>query len=190
MHRHLVAVKVRVESGTYKRMQLNGLAFHQNRLKCLDTKPVQRRGTVQHNRVFLDNLLKHIPHLGIQSLHQLFGVLDILGNSSCHQLLHNKGLEQLNCHLLGKTALINLKLRSHHDNGTSRIVNTLAQQVLTETSRFALKHIGQGFQRPVAGARYGSAPSAVVNQRVNRFLEHSLFVPDNNVGSAQLKKAF
>ena len=142
MYCHLVAVKVGVESGTYKGMQLNGLAFHQNRLKRLNTKPVQRRSAVQHNRVFLDNLLKHIPYLGIQPLHQLLGVLDVLGNPSCHQLLHNKGLEQLDSHLLGKTALINLKLRPHHDNGTARIVNTLAQQVLTETSRFTLKHIG------------------------------------------------
>ncbi len=91
--------------------------------------------------MLFDNLLQHIPYLGVKPLYQLLGVLDVLGNSPGHKLLHNKRLEQLDCHFLGKTALINLKLRSHHDNGTSRVVNTLAQQVLTETSRLTLKHV-------------------------------------------------
>ena len=42
-----------------------------------------------------------------------------MSSSVLNQLLHNKWLEQLNRHLLRKTALIDLKLRPYDDNGTS-----------------------------------------------------------------------
>ncbi len=116
MHRHLVAVKVRVESGTYQRMQLDGLTFHQNRLKRLDAQSVQSRSPVEHHGMLFDDLLQHVKHLGVHSLHQLFRILDILADALGYQLFHYKGLEQLNRHLLGETALIDLELRPHHDN--------------------------------------------------------------------------
>ena len=43
MNCHLVAVEVGVESGTYQRMQLDGLAFDQHRLERLYTEPMQGR---------------------------------------------------------------------------------------------------------------------------------------------------
>ena len=55
MHRHLVAVKVGVVSGTDQRVQLQGAAFHQHRLKGLDTQAVQSRGAVEQDRVVLDD---------------------------------------------------------------------------------------------------------------------------------------
>ena len=45
---------------------------------------------------------------------------------------------QFNCHLLGETALVNLKFGSYHDNGTSGVVYTLTEKVLTETSALTL----------------------------------------------------
>ena len=143
MHSHLVSVKVRVKSRTNERMQLNRLAFHQNRLKRLNPQPVQRGCAVQHHGMLLDYLLQHIPYLRIQPLHQLFGVLYILGNPPCHKLLHHKGLKKLDSHFLRETALINFQLRPHHDNGTSGIIHTFSQQVLAEASRLTLEHIGQ-----------------------------------------------
>ena len=116
MHGHLVAVKISVERGTHKGMELNGLTLYQDRLKGLDTKPVQRRRTVQHDRMLLDDVLQHIPYLGLQPFHHLLGILYIVGGSVGYQLLHYKGLEQLNGHFLGKSALVNLKFRSDHDN--------------------------------------------------------------------------
>ena len=50
MHSHLVAVEVGVERGTNQRMQLDGAALNQNRLKRLNTQTVQRRRTVQQHR--------------------------------------------------------------------------------------------------------------------------------------------
>ena len=62
MDSHLVAVKVGVKRSTHKRMKLDRLALYQNRLKCLDSQSMERRGTVQHNRVLFDNILQHIPY--------------------------------------------------------------------------------------------------------------------------------
>ena len=84
--------------------------------------------------MLLNDIFQHIPYLRVQSLHQLLRILDVLGNASRHQLLHHEGLEQLNGHLLGQAALINLQLRPYYDNASSGIVNTLSEQVLTETS--------------------------------------------------------
>jgi hypothetical protein len=41
MHSHLVAVEVRVEGGGDERMQLDGRAFDEDRLECLNAQPVQ-----------------------------------------------------------------------------------------------------------------------------------------------------
>ena len=126
MDSHLVTVEVSVEGRAHQRMQLDGLTLYQDRLKGLDTQSVQGRGTVQHNRMLFDNILQHIPYLRLQSLYHLLGILYIVGGSVGNQLLHNKRLKQLNGHFLWKSALVYLKLRSNHDNGTSGIVHTLA----------------------------------------------------------------
>ena len=65
MDSHLISVEIRIERSTDKRMQLDRLTLNQNRLKCLDSEPVQGRRTVQHNRMLFDNILQHIPDLGL-----------------------------------------------------------------------------------------------------------------------------
>ena len=190
MHSHLVSVEVRVERGTYQRMQLDGLALYQDRLKCLDTQTVQGRRAVQHNRMLFDHILQHIPYLGLHlALYHLLRALNIMGSAVLHQLLHHEGLEQLDGHLLGQTALVNLKLGANHDNGTSGVVYTLSEQVLTETSRFSLEHIRQGLQGPVARPCHGAATAAVVNQGVHRLLEHTLLIADDDIRRAQLQQS-
>ena len=105
-----------------------------------------------------------------------------------HKLLHNKGLEQLYRHLLGQTALVYLKLGPYDNNRSTGIVNTLSQQILTETPGFSLKHIRKGFERPVSGACYGPAAAAVIDKRVHRFLKHSLLIPYDYVRRAEIEK--
>ena len=51
-------------------------------------------------------------------------------------LLHNEGLEQLDSHFFRKTTLIDLQFRSYDDNGTSGVVHTFSQKVLTERPDF------------------------------------------------------
>ena len=43
VHRHLVAVEVRVERGADERVDLDGLALHEHRLEGLDAEAVERR---------------------------------------------------------------------------------------------------------------------------------------------------
>ena len=108
MYCHLVSIEVCVECGTYKRMKLNRLTLYEDRLKCLDTESVQRGSAVQHNRMLLDHIFEYIPYLRFQAFHHFLRALDIMRNAVHHKFLHHKGLEQLQCHLFWKTALINL----------------------------------------------------------------------------------
>ena len=64
VHRHLVTVKVRIESGTDKRVQTDGAAFDEFRIKSLDTQAVKGRCAVQHHRMVFDNLFESIPYFG------------------------------------------------------------------------------------------------------------------------------
>ena len=48
---HLVTVEVGVKTGTYQRMQTDSFTFYQFGLECLDTKTVQRRSTVEQDRM-------------------------------------------------------------------------------------------------------------------------------------------
>ena len=126
------------------------------------------------------------PRPRVALVHHLLGGFDVVGQAILHQLLHDEGPEQLNGHLLGQAALIDLQLRAHHDNGTAGIVHPLAQQVLTEPALLALEHVGQGLQGPVVGAGHGAAPAAVVDEGVHGLLEHPLLVADDDVRGVEL----
>ena len=52
------------------------------------------------NRMFLDHFFQNVPNLGIQSLHQLLGIFNILADALGNQLLHNERFEQLNLSLI------------------------------------------------------------------------------------------
>ena len=119
MHRHLVAVKVRVERGADQRVQTDGAAFYQLRLKGLNTQPVQRRRTVQENRVIVDHLFHHVPDTGILTLDQLLRGFRIAGNALIDNFIDDKRLIQLNGHLTRNSALIHFQIRSDRNNGTA-----------------------------------------------------------------------
>ena len=73
---HLVTVKVGVEGGTDQRMQLDGFTFNQHRLKGLDAQTVQRRRTVQHDRMLANDFFEDIPDDRLFVFHHLLGLLD------------------------------------------------------------------------------------------------------------------
>ena len=81
------------------------------------------------------------------------------------------------------------ELRTNHNDRTARIVDALTQQVLTETTALALDHVSQRLQRTLVGTSHCLAATAVVEQRINRLLEHPLFVADNDFRCFQLKQA-
>ncbi len=78
---------------------------------------------------------------------------------------------------------------ANHDNGTARVINTLAQQVLAETSLLTFDHVGQRFQRTLVASRNRTTTTAVVEQRINRFLQHALFVAYNNIWRIKIQQS-
>ncbi len=115
--------------------------------------------------------------------------LDVVARAVFNEPLHDKRLEQFDRHLLGQTALIDLQFRADDDNRTAGVVDTLAEQVLTEAALLAVEHVGQGLERTVVRAGDRPAAAAVVDQRVHGLLQHALFVAHDDVGRAQLEQA-
>ncbi len=189
MDGHLVTVEVGVERGADQRMQLDGLAFDQHRLERLDAQAVQRRRAVQHDRVFLDDFFKDVPHHRRAGFHFLLGRLDRRRDAHGFEAREDERLEELDGHQLGQAALVQLERRAHGDDRTTRVVDALAQQILAEATRLALDHVGQRLERTLVGAGHRLAATAVVQQRVDGFLQHPLLVAHDDFRSLQLQQA-
>ncbi len=188
MDGHLVAVEIGIERRTDQRMELDRLAFNQFGLKGLDPQTVQRGGPVEHDRMFADHLLKDVPHFGLFLVHEALGLLDGLRKPLGLQPREHEGLEQFERHLLGQPALVQLELRPDHDDRAAGIIDALAQQILPEPALLALEHVGERFKRPLVGPRDGAAAPAIVEQRIDRFLQHPLFIADDDIGRAQFNE--
>ena len=187
---HLVAVEIGVEGRAHQRVQLDGLALDQDRLERLDAEAMQRRCAVQQHRVLADDFLEDVPDLGAFLLDHLLAGLDGRGDAAHVQLAEDERLEQFQRHLLGQAALVQLQGGPDDDDRAPGIVHALAEQVLAEAALLALDHVRQGLQRPTVGA--GDRPPAppVVEQRIDRFLQHALFVAHDDVRGVQLQQAF
>ena len=186
---HLVAVEVGVEGGAHQRVDLDGLALDQHRLEGLDAEAVERGRPVQEHRVLLDDLFQDVPHVGATALDHALGRLDVLGQLGVDQPLHDEGLEQLEGHELGQAALVQAERGAGDDDRTARVVDALAQQVLAEPALLALEHVGQRLEGTVAGPGDRTAATAVVEQGVDRLLEHPLLVVDDDLGRTEVEKA-
>ena len=189
VHGHLVAVEVGVVRSTDQRVQLDSFTFDQYRLKRLDTQTVKGRCTVKKHWVFADNFSENVPNLWQLALNHLFGSFDGGSKTTHFQLAENERLEQLESHLLRQTTLVQTQGRTYGNYRTTRVVNTLTEQVLTETTLLTLDHVSQGFQRTLVGTCDSTTATAVVEQGVDRFLQHTLFVTHDDVRSGQIKQA-
>ena len=187
--RHLVAVEVGVERGADERVDLDGRALDEDRHERLDAQAVERRGAVEQDRVVLDDLFEDVPDLGPDALDDALGALDVVGEALLDELAHDERLEQLERHLLGQPALVELELRADDDDRAARVVDALAEQVLAEPALLALEHVGQRLEAVVAGAGDRPAAAAVVDERVARLLEHPLLVADDDLRGAQLEQS-
>ncbi len=188
VHGHLVAVEVGVEGGADQRVDLDGLALDEHGLEGLDAQAVQRRGAVEQHRVLPDDLLEHVPHLGDHRVHQLLGGLDVLDLLALDEPAHDERLEELERHQLGQPALVQAQLRAGHDDRAARVVDALAEQVLPEAALLALEHVGERLERPVARARDRAAAAPVVEQGVDRLLQHPLLVVHDDLGRAEVEQ--
>ena len=189
VHRHLVPVEVRVEGGTYQRVQADGLPFDQPRLESLYPQPVQGGGPVEEHRVAFQHILQDIPHHGLFLVDDLFGRLHGLDDAALNELADHKRLVQLGGHVFGQTALVQLHFRPDHDYRTGRIVDPFSEQVLAEAPLFSLEGIREGLQRPVRFGLHGRGLAGVVEEGIDRFLQHALFVAEDHLGRLDLHQA-
>ena len=145
MDGHLVAVKVRVVSGADERVDADGLALDEDRLERLDRQAVERRRAVEQHRVALRNFLEDIPHLRRLLFDHLARAANGVHEAEFLEAADDERLEQYERHFLGQTALVKLELGTDDDDGATRIVDALAEQVLAEAALLALEHVAQGF---------------------------------------------
>ena len=68
------------------------------------------------------------------------------------------------------------------------VIDALAEQVLPEAAALALDHVGERLQRTLVGARHRLAATAVVEQRIDRLLQHALLVAHDDLGRFELEQ--
>ena len=143
VYRHLVTVKVGVKRGTYQRMQLNGFTFNQDGFKRLNTQTVQGRRTVQHNRMFADDFFQDVPYFRYFLFYQFFRCFNSRGQTLFFQFMENERFEQFQSHFFRQTALVQTQVWTYGNHGTTGVVHTFTQQVLTEAAAFTFNHVCQ-----------------------------------------------
>ena len=184
--RHLVTVEVGVESFAGQRMQMDRIAFHQHRLERHDAHAVQRGSTIEQHRMIGDHRLQDVPNLLILAFQHLLGALDRVGMTQFLELADNERLIELQGDLLGQAAVMQLQPRADHDHAAGRIIDAFAQQILAETALLALDHVGERLERTIAAAQDRSLAAIVVEQGIDRLLQHPLFVADDDFRSVQV----
>ena len=189
MDGHLVAVEVSVEGRADQRVNLDGVAVDQHRHEGLDAETVQGGGAVEQHRAVLDDIFQDVPHLAAGAFHHPLGVLDVGRDAQQYQAVHDEGLEQLQGHAPGQPALVHLELRADHDDRATAVVHPLAQQVLAEAALLAPQQVGQALELVIVAALDGSPAPPVVDEGVHRFLEHALFVADDDFRGPQSHQA-
>ena len=189
MHGHLIAVEVGVERRADERVDLDRLTFDQDRLERLDTQTVQRRRAVEEHGVLADDVREDVPDLGALLLDELLGALDRRDEAALFELVVDEGLEELERHLLRKAALVQLQLGTDDDHRAPRVIDALAEEILTETALLALEQIRQRLQRALVRARDRLAATTVVEEGVDRLLQHPLLVADDDLWRVQLQEA-
>src|SRR5207244_12744721 len=91
-------------------------------------------------------------------------------------------------HLLRQTALIQFQFGTDDADRAAGIVNTFTKQVLTEASLLAFERVGERLERTIVRALQHAAAAAVVEERIDRFLQHALFIAHDDVRRAKLEE--
>ena len=149
---------------------------------------VQRRGAVQQHRVVLDDLLEDVPDLVVLALEHLLRRLDRVGVAQFLEPTDDERLVQFERDLLRQPALVEPEVGADHDHRPGRVIHPLAQEVLAEPTLLALDHVGERLERAVARPEHGPLATVVIEQRVNRLLEHPLLVADDDLGRVEVDK--
>ena len=186
MDRHLVAVEVGIERRAHERVDPDRLALDQHRLEGLDAQAVEGGGPVEQDRVILDDVLENLVDLRIVLLHDLLGAFDRLGLTALLELVDDEGLEKLHRHRFRQAALVQLELRTDHDDRSARVVDALAEQILAETALLPLEHVAERLERALPTTPDRLRPAAVVEERIDGLLKHALLVAQNDFRRAHV----
>ena len=135
-----------------------------------------------------DHLFEDVPDLVVLALEHLLGRLDRVRVAHFLEPANDEGLEELEGDLLGQTALVELELRADHDHRASRVVDALTEQVLAEATLLTLDHVRDRLQGAVVAAQDGAAAAAVVEEGVDRLLEHPLLVANDHVRRVEVEE--
>src|ERR1700721_1228432 len=135
--------------------------------------------------MFANHVFENVPYDGFLRFPQFFGLLDGGAMSGGFELVIDERLEKLERHLLRQTALMQFQFGADDDDGTAGVVHALTEQVLAETALLAFERVGQRLERAIVCATQHTAAASVVEQRVDGFLQHALFVANDYVRSVQ-----
>ena len=91
--------------------------------------------------------------------------------------------------MFGQTALVQLERGADDDDRAARVVDALAEEVLTEPALLALQHVAERLERALVRTGDGLAAATVVEQGVDRLLEHAALVPDDDLRRVELEQA-
>jgi hypothetical protein len=91
----------------------------------------------------LHHVFQNVPDNGFLAVYNLLGALYRLHDTTLNELTNDERLVKLGCHQFRDTAFAHLQLRTYNDYRTCGIVDTLTQQVLTETSLLTLQTVGK-----------------------------------------------
>ena len=133
---------------------------------------MQSRRTVKENELVLNNLLQNVPDLLSPFLHQSLRTLHVVCKLITDKAADDKGLEELHGHLLWKTTLRELQMRTDNNDAAARVVHALSKQVLTEAPLLPLQHIREAAQFSAVSGCEKSFPRTrrVVEQCIHCFL--------------------
>src|SRR3989344_4705625 len=185
MHRHLVTVKVGVERITDERMELDGITFDKARTKCLDALTMEGWCAVEKHIFALNGFFEYFPHLRDAVFNKATSTANVEREFAVEESGNHEWTEQLEPHVLRKTAFVKFKIGADDDNGAPRVIDALAKQILAEIALFALQVVGKRLERSAlrhrerTGGR-GTFSNGIVEERINCFLQNTLLVSQNN----------
>src|SRR5258708_40214204 len=106
-------------------MDTDGLALNQQRFKRLNGEPVQRRSSVQQNRMTSRYLFQDVPDFRFLRFDHLLRATNRVDVSQFFYPPDDERFEKDQRHLLRQTALVQFEFWSDHDNRTAGIIDAL-----------------------------------------------------------------
>src|SRR5438034_9458767 len=94
-------------------MNLDGFTFDQHRLERLNAQAMQSGRAIEQDGMIFDYFFQNVPNHRILLLYQFLSLLDRGAMAALFQAMINERLEQLERHLLGQPALMQLELRAY-----------------------------------------------------------------------------